>query len=279
MELLFNELSISPFSTDKYKANEKMKQFSETVAIARRKGFRNIRSHFDSSQIELSENYSLHNWLTSMDIPEVYRNNLYGMLVLPFIKDNDEEIEEQYIEADYYFEDIESGIAKTKCLGLTSAYLYETPSISFSSLPVWNRTKLFIIVEKENSVSTESVFNISSKTSFDDILLAEFIENLGTLTLFETELKSEDKKQHLADHHGKAELQELCNQIKHSPNVIEMHSTDWGGKKFIRKVHADGVVEIVLFRTQRQYALWVLTTGRNLRETKAIADILEERYS
>jgi hypothetical protein len=58
-----------------------------------------------------------------------------------------------------------------------------------------------------------------------------------------------------------------------------MRSTNWGGNAFIRKVHKEGIIEIVLFKTERQYALLVKTTGRNLRETKAIAEILDGHYS
>lgn len=279
MELLLNELSITPYSTDKYKANERMKLFAETVAAARQKGFRNIRSHYASNQVKLSENYSLHDWLNNKEVSEVYRNSLYGMIVLPFINEEDEIIEAQYIEAEYYFEDNESGIAKTTCLGLSSAFLYETLSISFSSHPIWDNITLAIIVEKDNHTSIENVFNISNLSSFDVPEIREFIENLGIITLIETELKQGDKKIHLADHHGKAELKVLSDQLKHNPYVIEMRSTNWGGKGFIRKIYKEGIIEIVLFKTQRQYALWVKTTGRNLRETKAIAEILEDKYS
>lgn len=279
MELLFNELSIKPLSTDKFRANDKMKQFSETVATARQKGFRNIRSHFASNEITLTENYSLHDWLINKEVSEIHRNNLYGMIVLPFINEEDEAIEAQYVEANYYFEDSENEMSKTTCLGLTSAYLYETLSISFSSSPIWDNSKLYIIVEKEGQKATESVFNVSNQSSFDVPEIAEFIENLGTITLVKTALEPNSKDIHLADHHGKAELKVLSDQLKRSPYVVSMRSTDWGGKNFIRKVHKEGIIEIVLFKTQKQYALWVQTTGRNLRESKAIAEILDDKYS
>jgi hypothetical protein len=279
MELLFNELSIIPHSTDKFKANDKMKQFSETVATARQKGFRNIRSHYASNEITLAENYSLHDWLINKEVSEIYRNNLYGMIVLPFINEEDEVIEAQYVEAEYYFEDSENEIGKTACLGLTSAYLYETLSISFSSSPIWGNSKLYIIVEKAGQKATETVFNVSSQSSFNVPEIAEFIENLGTVTLIKTALEPNNKNIHLADHHGKAELKALSDQLKHSPYIVAMRSTDWGGKNFIRKVHKEGIIEIVLFKTQKQYALWVQTTGRNLRETKAIAELLDDKYA
>ncbi|MDR1342610.1 MAG: hypothetical protein LBK18_05045 [Prevotellaceae bacterium] len=69
-----------------------------------------------------------------------------------------------------------------------------------------------------------------------------------------------------------------CERLKHNPYVEEMRSTDWGGNRFIRKIHGNNI-EIVLHKTQRKYALLVKTTGRNLRETQGIAKILEEKFN
>jgi hypothetical protein len=258
-----------------------MKQFAETVSTARKKGFKRIRSHYDSNQIRLAENYSLYDWLQNKNVPEIYRNLFYGMITRPFIKDGDEAIETQYVEANYYFEDEENDIIKTECIGLTSAYLYETLSISLSSSAVWDKLTLFIIIEQAGKpTSVEEVFNISSKESFDDDRIVKFIENLNKeVILIQTTIAPDKKKIHLTDHHGKAELQEFCDRLKHSPYVIEMRSTDWGGNQFIRKVQKEGIIEIVLTKTQRQYALWVQTTGRNYRETKEIAEKLKEKLT
>ncbi|MGQ3087852.1 hypothetical protein, partial [Flavobacterium sp.] len=87
-----------------------------------------------------------------------------------------------------------------------------------------------------------------------------------------------EKKIHLADHHGKKELQDFCDRIKNSPYVVEMRSTDWGGKNFIRKIHSNGIIEIVLHKTDRQYALQVQTTGSNEQQTTLIAEMLKQRY-
>ncbi|KAA6327642.1 hypothetical protein EZS27_023385 [termite gut metagenome] len=281
MELLFNELSIEPLCADPYQANDRMKQFAETVSTARKRGFKRIRSHYDSNQIKLAENYSLYDWLHNKNVPKIYRDLFYGMITCPFIKDGDEVIEKQYVEANYYFEDKDNDIAKTECIGLASAYLYETLSISLSSSAVWDKLTLSIIIEQAGKpTSVEKVFNVSSKESFGDDRIAKFIESLNKeIILITTTIPPDEKQIHLANHHGKAELQGSCDRLKHSPYVIEMRSTDWGGNQFIRKVQKDGSIEIVLTKTQRQYALWVQTTGRNYRETKEIAEKLKEKFT
>lgn len=279
MELIFNELSIFPLSNNNFNANVKMKQFAKTVAEARKKGFRNIRSYYNVHEIQLADDYSVFHWLNNKDVQEVERNFLYGMIIQPFIKEDDEIIEDAYINANYFFEDQENLIDKKECIGLASAYLYETLSISLSSISLWDNDYLTILIEIEENSTTENVFNISSKESLSNNEISAFVESLGIINLIETDLIPVDKKIHLADHHGKAELQVLCNQLKLNPYVIQMRSTNWGGKNFIRKTYKDGVIEIVLTNSQKEYALWVQTTGTNLRETKAIADKLKERYS
>jgi hypothetical protein len=83
---------------------------------------------------------------------------------------------------------------------------------------------------------------------------------------------------HLADHHGKKELGEFCKKLKQCPYVINIQSTDWGGKKLIRKINNDNSVEIVLYWTEKEYALKVFTTGRNQKETEIISNIILEKY-
>jgi hypothetical protein len=112
----------------------------------------------------------------------------------------------------------------------------------------------------------------------NDTGVSNFIENLGNVELRETNIAPNDKEVKIAPHHGKKELNELSDRMKHSPYVEIIRSTGWGGNRFIRKVEPTGAIEIVLVNSQRRYALWVQTTGRNYRETLAISEILADRY-
>lgn len=276
---MYNELSIDAHSADRFAANSKMQLFSETVAEARQKGFRNVRSHHASHQIQLSADYTLYDWLNNKDVPEILRNNMYGMLVLPFIKDEDEEVAAHYVASDYYFEDAPNGITKISCAGLAAAYLYETLSVSLQSSPAWTKNLLDITVETNGTSSTEKVNNVFSKACFDLPAISNAVENLGELDLQETAIAVKDKQIHLTSHHGQQELKALWKKLKNSPYVTEGLSIEWGGKRFIRKTYANGQIEIVDTSTDEGYALLITTTGRNLRETDAIAEILKERYS
>lgn len=278
MELVFNELSIYPLSVNKYSANDRMVLFSMAVAEARKKGFRHIRSQYSTSEISLAQGYSLYNWLFDKVFPEIYRNLYHGMFVQPFIKEDDTEVEEKYIEANYFFEDTENLIPKQECLGLTSAYLSETLAISFQSGPAWLKNTLGITIEKEEDVSTDEVHHVYSKDCFGKDSIADFIESIKILSLVETNINPNDKKFHLTAHHGQQELNELWNKIKNSPFVIEGMSVEWGGNSFYKNPQRDGKLDIVHLKSDRRYAIQIQTTGRNLRETVEIAKRLEEQY-
>jgi len=279
MELILNELSIEPLSDNKYQANDKMICFAQTMGIAKKSGFRKIRSDISSAEVNLANNYTLHDWLTDKDVSPDYKNFLYGVIIHPFINEDDEEIEDAFIEANYYFEDTEHRFPKSECLGLAAAYLYEAPSISFDTSDIWRKNQLSILIEEKGVLSNNQVHNVFSKECFSKEIIKEFIEKIGKVEIVESAFLPNDKAIHLADHHGKAELQAFCNKIKNSPYVNAMRSTNWGGNSFIRKIHKTGEIEIILLKTQRKYALLVSTTGRNFRETEAIAQILKQEYS
>lgn len=94
-----------------------------------------------------------------------------------------------------------------------------------------------------------------------------------------TDILSKNKESHFADHHGKDELKRFWDSLKNCPYVEKARSTNFGGHDFIRSINDDGTIEIVLLKTQRKYAIHVHTTGKDLLETKAIADIIEQEYN
>ena len=273
MELMLNELSIKPYSFDKYKANSKVIEFVLTMKKAKENGFEKIRANHSVSEIILADNYSLYNWLTDKDFSKDckdYRDFLFGTIVRPFINEDDKEIEDAYISANFYY--LQGIDTKLDCLGLTAAYLYDLPSISFNSSEEWQKTQLSIYIEKEDNITENKVFNVFSNNCFLTPEISQYIEGLGDVVLLKSELNPNEKKIHLADHHGKEYLRQLANKLVNSPYVVEIKSTNFGGNSFIRKIHPNGVLEIVDLKRDERFALQVQTTGRNYRETEAIAN-------
>ncbi|WP_458329942.1 hypothetical protein [Peijinzhouia sedimentorum] len=277
MELMFNELSVVPYSANKYDAIERMTLFAKTFKKSMDFGFKRIRSDVSVSEILLADDYTVHSWLIDSAVSPELKGFMFGSIITPFINEEDGQVEEAFIEAEYFYKRNEA--EKVPCLGLAAAHLYELPTISLNTSAEWQRNLLPIIVEKDETSEDHQIHNVFDESCFGEEGIAAFVENLGEVELIETKLNPDEKDIHLADHHGKDELQALCNQLKYNQYVTAMRSTDWGGNTFIRKIHKNGVVEITLFKSQRKYALWVQTTGRNYRETEAIAHKLRERYS
>lgn len=277
MELMFNELSVVPFSESKYEAIERMTLFAKVFKKSRDFGFKRIRSDVSVSEIRLTDNYTVHSWLIDGAVSPELKGFMFGSIVTPFIYEEDVQVEDAYIEAEYFYKKDEAN--KVACLGLAAAHLYELPTISINTSDEWQRNQLPIIVEKDNTSEDYQIPNVFDESCFSKESIVAFVENLGEIELVETQIKPDDKDIHLVNHHGKDELKSLSDRLKHNEYVTAMRSTDWGGNTFIRKVHKNGVVEITLIKSQRKYALWVQTTGRNYRETEAIANKLKERYS
>lgn len=277
MELAFNEISRTPLLDDKYQANERMLLFAKTVSEARKKGFRNIRTHFSTNEIKLTQDYSVYNWLFDKEFPAESRSLFYDMFVQPFLRE-DEEIEESFIDANYFFVDIDNQIPKQECLGLTSAYLSETLAVSFQSSPAWLKNEVNIIIEKGADTSIKEVNHVFSKECFSQNSVADFVESISTLDLVESNVNPNDKHFHLTAHHGQQELTDLWNRIKNSPFVIEGMSIEWGGNSFYKNPQKNGKLDIVHLKSDKRYALQIQTTGRNLRETIEIAKRLAAQY-
>jgi hypothetical protein len=278
MELLFNELSLAPLSNSDAEAEIKILQFLDTFRAAQKKGFTKIRSDHRLDQIKLTNEIDLLNWALREN-HRTHLNLILGLLVSPFLDTDVPNAFEKYDNAVYTFESIPHNYPATPCAGLAAASIQELPAISLSSEPLWGLPILTVTITAGESVSTDNVLNISHPNRFaeDDIEL--FLENYGDLILPVTTISPADKNVHLSDHHGKAELKELSDRLRLSPHVIEMWSTDWGGRNFIRKIKKDGVIEVVLIKTQKRYALLIQTTGTNYRQTKAIAELIDEKYS
>lgn len=74
---------------------------------------------------------------------------------------------------------------------------------------------------------------------------------------------------------------ELSKKIIQSPYVIGIVNSlpfNPSERKFIKRIRANGNIEIVLTDTDKGLGLVVKTTGRNIRETKLIAQILQKKY-
>ncbi|MCI8639009.1 MAG: hypothetical protein HFG41_07690 [Coprococcus sp.] len=84
-------------------------------------------------------------------------------------------------------------------------------------------------------------------------------------------------------------ISNIVDQLRFDDILLEpdfqRHPDLWNSKQqsrlieSIRRIRNDGLIEIVLPWTDEGYGVVVKTTGRTIRETKKISEIIEERYS
>jgi len=82
--------------------------------------------------------------------------------------------------------------------------------------------------------------------------------------------------------HGKDVLTAFAQKVLQSPyveGVINSLPFNPHARSFIRNAYPDGSIELVLVWSDEGLGMVVQSTGRNLRETEAIARILKEKYA
>jgi|SRR5690554_197709 len=113
-----------------------------------------------------------------------------------------------------------------------------------------------------------------------DMLWKIYSENKDVI-LVENDTPPEKKQINLRDDGGKDILYKFSKKLVNSPYVVSIiNSLPYNPheKEFVKEVFKDGLIELVLTNDDRGIGLKVQTTGRNFRETKKIAHILEEKY-
>lgn len=222
---------------------------------------------------ELKEN--LLNYLNG--IPGVSRKTItdffYSFFREPFEKSDmtDEEIE-KFLGHKIFFNN-------EQAIGLTWAYCFDTLAISLLTNSKWDCSNLFAN-DWADSNKDVNVHHASTEKNIDELQL--WIESLKECRLLKTSISPKDKKCNLRDDHGKDELQKFWNKIKNCEYIEKcINSLPYNSDchRFIKSVKQKGIIELVLNWTDKGFGMVVQTTGRSIRESLKIADIISERYS
>lgn len=160
-----------------------------------------------------------------------------------------------------------------ECVGLAYSYITDSLSISFYAAE-WKQN----VVIKRDSEQV-SVRNVSEKSHLD--AYKSWLEGLKEVQLIKSPLDKDEKKIHLRDDHGKDKLLDFSKKLcvsEYVTGVINSLPFNSKERRFIRRVFPDGKIECVLCWTDEGYGIVIQTTGRNLRETERIAEILKEDF-
>lgn len=194
-------------------------------------------------------------------------NFIYAFFHAPYDSDNViMYYADEYLKHQWTYEDKE-------CVGLAYSYITDSLSVSFYA-DKWKHN-----VDINKDFEKVRVRNVSEKRHLD--VYKSWFEGLREIQLIESSLTKEEKKIHLRDDHGKDKLLEFSQKIcgnKYVTEVLNSLPFNPHDRKFIRNVFPDGKIECVLCWTDKGYGIVIQTTGRNLRETERIADILKEEF-
>jgi len=100
--------------------------------------------------------------------------------------------------------------------------------------------------------------------------------------LHRSEKRPEDKRIILRDDHGKDILMHWARRLINIPYIEEVVNSlpfNPAATKPIKRITEDGLIELVLTKTDAGYGMVVKTTGRDEKETHEIANILIARYA
>jgi len=285
MDLIFNELSVSPLSGNKTMGFERVVLFLKTFKRSQDLSYNKIRFDVATGEDVLAKTrvtreYSLADYRGFF--LQDRQNRRYGQLLLglakrPYIDDNSEE-EGRYIQNTFK---IKKDGQIIEPYGLAAAYIYSTIGIGFNSEPFWEVCKFELTIIGEGK-GNAIVFCVSKPEHFEDRELNQFVENRLPVILMETSMLPENKRINLRDDHGKDVLREFSERLVRSPyitGIINSLPYNRFERNFIRKVFPNGNIEIVLTKTDKGLGVIVETTGRNKRETEEIAKILERNFS
>ena len=193
---------------------------------------------------------------------------LYAFLRQPYESEAVEDRQDDYLAHSWTCR----GIA---CYGLALAYVMDSMTVSTGDLS-W--ASPMIPVERDHvQVQVRNLFDEETLSFHYDWLLSTQPVQLAQCARVPNE-----KRINLAgDHHGRNELLSFCNRLVASPYVCEIVNSlpfQPGNRRFIHAVRKNGIIEIVLPWTDEGFGVVVKTTGRNMRETQKIAEILKQRF-
>jgi hypothetical protein len=203
-------------------------------------------------------------------------NIMLNIYRYPFIDDDSEEAN-RYIQNRFFI--VRDG-KRLPVHGLAAAYLYQTAGIGFYS-DTYRDTILFSIEIEGDEKGYANIISVSKPEHFEEQVFIDWKEHRTEIRLVECNIPVENKAISLRDDHGKDVLLNFAKRLVRSPYVVAIVNSlpyNHAETKFIRKIKPDGTIEIVLIKTDEGLGLVVKTTGRNYKETKAIADILQAEY-
>ena len=165
--------------------------------------------------------------------------------------------------------------------GFTAAFVYNTFAIGFDSDKFWAKPLHKILITSKGETKEAEWPCLSRPEHIDEEALSLWADAHSEVELVKSTLSVQDKTVNLRDDHGKDILAEHAKKLLNNDyvdGILNSLSFKPTSTTYLDKINPDGTIDIVLFWTDRGLSMRVKTTGRNIQETQAIANIISKKY-
>ena len=270
----FNELSFLDQEGDE-DALSLFINYAKTIQALKEKGFNGIRYEYGITSLNKDGIRNIYE-LQSDPIGHTYFTFILSTARNPYIESDTSE-EEKYINNNF---EVKIDDSWDVGQGLISAYLLETIAISLSTHPKW-RKQSYAIRNVKDEILKGKVVNVDTPKSLETDEINHFIEQHKPIELEKCIILPQKKLYKFRDDHGKDKLIFLwkklrnCNYIVSAINSLAFNPT---GREFVEKCFDDGKIHLRLIDSDEGFGMVIQTTGKTMRETIAIGEIIKQMY-
>lgn len=278
-QVCFNELSTYPLCFSEGDADVRILLYVQTLKEAVSHGIKRVRYSDDLTSVPLTDSLSLQDYCNTRMRSERVQL-IMSMASKPQVPMDDNEAIEAYLKTETKIE--KKGDAITAD-GFNAAFCLGTYCVGFASESFWDNPPFLIHVSSNGYQEQHQWYCVSRSEHINSNTFQTWLEQFLPINLQETTLSPDEKKIELQQHHGVDILTEHAAKLIKSPyveGILTSLEFNVNTKSYVYKQSdfAKGLIDVVLFWTDCHYSMRVKTTGRNIRETKRIAEILTEKY-
>ena len=277
-QICFNNLSSQPLCSNEAEIEQRMSLYIQVLQMVGINGIKKVRYAVDLTTVLLREDYSVQDYCNSHMKIDTARL-LLSMATKPQVPEEDDKMLEQYLETEtYVIKD-----QPIKADGFNAAFCMGTYCIGFASDVFWSMSRFGIIVSSNGETENHIWYCLSTPAHFQDAKFQDWLDQFLPLDLQVSSLNPDDKIINLRNDHGKDKLLEHAKSLMNNhyvEGVLTSLAFNNHAKFYVSKQSdfAHGLIDVVLFWESQGYSMRVKTTGRNIRETMAIAELLTEKY-
>ena len=268
-----------PLCTSVAEIEDRMEKYILTLKSAGFQGIRKVRYSGNLTTVRLSDECTVQDYCNTR-MKENSAILVLSMATKPQVPEDDDNVLENYLETQTSVIREDNPVDAD---GFNAAFCMGTYCIGFASDAFWSKLQYHINVSSNGKIEHHVWYCVSLPEHYDNAEFREWIERRLPLDLQTSKLSPDKKPISLSGDHGKDKLMEHARNLMNSPyveGVLTSLPFRSFTKTYINKQSdfAHGLIDVVLFWEDKGYCMRVKTTGRNIRETIAIAEILSKHY-